>query len=155
MNKLKVRRLLETAKLPYRAHADDTGYDICATQVVDTNMQVIVHTGISVQPESGYYVEVVPRSSISKKRLQLANSLGIIDAGYTGEIILVFNKLPLVDYLGHVYMPPSDPFNHGVTEGEKIAQLIIRRREDVEIVEVNGLEETKRSDAGFGSTGVK
>ena len=78
---IKVQRITKTAKMPTRAHDTDTGYDIYADSVEfdPATAQLKVHTGIAVQPDSGYYVEIFPRSSVSKNFLQLANSVGIID----------------------------------------------------------------------------
>ena len=157
MNKLKVKRLSDTARLPIRAFDTDSGWDVFSDRVQYTMSQVKVFTGIAVQPEEGYYVEVVPRSSISKKKLQLANSIGIIDYAYRGEIILVFNKVPLVDYSGCCSVPVNSGSyiyqEYEIKDFEKIAQLIVRKREDVEIVEVEKLDVTARNDGGFGSTG--
>ncbi len=156
MNKLKVKRLSDTAKLPERAHSDDSGYDIFADKVQHSLTQIKVFTGIALQPEEGYYTEVVPRSSISKKKLQLANSFGVIDYAYRGEVILVFNKMPFVNYAGECTVPitpgTSTYPDYDIKEGEKIAQLIVRKREDVEIVEAASLDVTARNDGSFGST---
>jgi dUTP pyrophosphatase len=149
--KLKVKRLTPSAKLPTKAYDTDSGYDIYAQTVVDMEdngiPQFKVFTGIAVQPESGYYTEVVPRSSINKKYLQLANSVGIIDETYTGEIILHFNKLFIPDL-------QSFPVDQTIKFGEKIAQLIIRKRYEAEIEEVSELTDTQRGSKGFGSSGV-
>jgi dUTP pyrophosphatase len=145
MAKIKVKRVRPNAKLPHRTYHSDAGYDVFASFVTETDTQVEVQLGIAVQPEEGYYIEVVPRSSISKKRLQLANSVGIIDPTYRGEIIMVFNKI----------FHESGFFegDFSVKIGEKIGQLIIRKQELVEFEEVKELDETVRGHLGFGSTG--
>lgn len=152
---IKIQRITKTAKIPTRAHDTDTGYDLYADSVEfqASPPQIKVHTGIAVQPESGYYVEVYPRSSVHKKYLQLANSVAIIDEGYTGEIILNFNLVPSGEILFYDeykvgYAPESD-----VKVGEKIAQLVVRKRIDADFIEVSFLDNTLRGDGGFGSTG--
>ena len=148
---IKIQRITPTAKIPTRAHDTDTGYDLYADSIKFGlhNNQIIVHTGIAVQPDTGYYVEVFPRSSVAKKYAQLANSVGIIDESYTGEIILVFNGIPEYEASdGKFY---SKHFEIAV--GEKIAQLVVRKRIDADFIEVSYLDNTIRGDGGFGSTG--
>lgn len=151
MVNIKIQKITPTAKIPTRAHPTDTGYDLFVDRVEFGlhNNQLVVYTGIAVQPEPGYYVEIFPRSSISKKYAQLANSVGIIDESYTGEIILVFNGIPeqqLSD--GKLYS------NHfGIAVGEKIAQMVVRQRLDADFLEVNYLDNTVRGSGSFGSTG--
>lgn len=141
MPKFKVKRLTSTARLPERTHDTDTGYDLFADRVETTGKLVTVYTGIAIQPEQGFYCEVVPRSSISKKYMSLANSVGVIDYSYRGEIILKFYR--------HI----DEFLATNVEVGEKIAQLIVRWRFDAEWEEVDNLDETARGAGGFGSTG--
>ena len=148
---IKIQRITKTAKIPTKAHDTDTGYDLYADSIKFGlhNNQIIVHTGIAVQPAPGYYVEVFPRSSVSKKYAQLANSVGIIDESYTGEIILVFNGIPEYEASdGKFY---SKHFE--IVVGEKIAQLVVRQRIDADFIEVSYLDNTVRGYGGFGSTG--
>ena len=87
--KIKVSLLDERAVVPERAHNTDTGYDLVFTGVHKIIGDVIFfQTGLSLEPPSGYYFEVVPRSSISKLPLDMANAVGIIDESYRGEIIV-------------------------------------------------------------------
>jgi dUTP pyrophosphatase len=139
MIRFKVKRLSHTAKLPERAHSNDTGYDIIADRVEETAEMIKVYTGIAIQPEPGYWARIVPRSSIFKKKLILANSPATIDEPYTGEIILNFYKL-------NASVP--------IKQGEKCAQLEVCERIDAVMVEVPELDETERGDGGFGSTGA-
>lgn len=153
---IKIQRITPTAKIPTRAYDTDTGYDLYADRV-EFNVnppQLKVHTGIAIQPESGYYVEIYPRSSVSRKFIQLANSVGIIDESYTGEIVLNFNMLP-----SGVRRQPIDDFKLDypttaqVLIGEKIAQMVVRKRIDADFIEVSYLDNTMRGKGGFGSTG--
>lgn len=81
--KLKIRKLHSNAEIPKKAHADDVGFDLVAVECVVVNEKdhgyIEYRFGISVQPSPGFYCEIVPRSSISKTGLWLANSLGVID----------------------------------------------------------------------------
>jgi len=149
---IKVKRLSETAKLPEKTNANDTGYDIFVDIVEERppHNQVIIHTGIAIQPESGYYVEVYPRSSVYRKHMQLANSVAIIDESYTGEIVLIFNKIPTYSQADS---SPSLGYWSEVRVGEKIAQMVVRKRIDADFIEVSYLDNTARGDGGFGSTG--
>ena len=152
---IKIQRITPTAKIPTRAHDTDTGYDLYADRVeyTDCPPQIKVHTGIAVQPEPGYYVEVYPRSSVHKKYLQLANSVAIIDESYTGEIILNFNLVPSGEVLFYDTYKVGYSTESDVKVGEKIAQMVVRKRIDADFIEVSYLDNTVRGDGGFGSTG--
>lgn len=146
MPKFKVKRLTSTAQLPHRTHDTDTGWDVFADKVEQiinigdkkTPCNILrVHTGLAIQPTDGFCLEVVPRSSVFRKGLILANSPAQIDQDYRGEIIL------------HFYNPQDST----IEVGEKIAQLIVRWRFDAEWEEVAELDTTVRGAGGFGSTG--
>lgn len=139
--KLKVRKLSPDAQLPKRAHATDVGFDVFATKIEHLGNKVKVFTGISIQPEPGYYVELFSRSSVHKHGLVLANSVGIIDPGYTGELIFIFFK-------------QGEGAGESLQIGERIGQLIVRKQIAVELQEVDVLLETDRGEGGYGSTGV-
>lgn len=130
----------EQIKLPYHAIEGDVGIDLTAHSYVkkigeNTHMY---DTGIAVKPPHGYYVEVMPRSSITKTGYMLTNSIGIIDPGYTGSIKIVLTKIDDT-------MPDLEtPFT--------ICQLILRKSYQIIPMKVASLEETKRGDKGFGST---
>ena len=95
-------------------------------------------TGISVQPPEGYYIEAGPRSSCSNYGLILSNSVGIIDPDYRGTIKARFKWI-------------KGTAKYEV--GDKIIQLILRRKYDFEFEQVDDLDETDRGDKGFGSSG--
>jgi dUTP pyrophosphatase len=140
--KLKVKKLTPGAHLPIKAHATDAGFDLTAISEIVANEKdhgyLEYGTGIAVTPEKGYYCQVVPRSSVSKTGLWLANSIGIIDPDYTGEIKIRFK-----------WVPGTKRYNIG----DKIAQLIVLPLPQVELEEVNELQQTDRGSDGFGSTG--
>jgi dUTP pyrophosphatase len=137
---IKIQRITKTAKLPTRSYSADTGYDIYVDSYEfdnETNI-LTIYTGIAIQPDPGFYCEVFPRSSVYKHNMSLANSVGVIDENYTGQIILKF----------YYHKFPPD-----VVVGEKIAQLVVRQRIDANFIEVSYLDNTIRGDGGFGSTG--
>tara|TARA_Y100001937_G_C7023310_1_gene286506 strand:+ start:174 stop:689 length:516 start_codon:yes stop_codon:yes gene_type:complete len=168
--KVKVKLLSEKAVLPSRAHKTDTGYDLKFTEVHKVSGDVIFfRTGISLQPSKGYYFEVVPRSSISKLPLSMANSIGIIDESYTGEIII-----PVRVHHGQMgFSPKSTSYPNGLVEAfgvrpqtmlslaglilEKkpcLFQAILRKRLSCDF-QLEELDNTDRGDGGFGSTDGK
>lgn len=138
---IKIKKLHQDARLPQKMNFGDVGYDIWATEVVEKENKnyIEVKTGISVQPSAGFYCEIFPRSSIYKKGLLLANSVGVIDNQYTGEIKLIFYKIT-----------PSAT----LVPGDRVAQLVAKKFFVPHIIEVDSLTKTSRGDDGFGSTGV-
>jgi dUTP pyrophosphatase len=138
---IKVLKLESAAVLPSRAHASDIGYDLTAININKRleNGVILYGTGLSVSPPDGWYTEIVPRSSLSKTGHIIANSVGVIDPHYTGELLIAVIKID-------VNSPPLElPFCK--------FQLIIRKSETVEIEEVQSLSDTDRGSGGFGSTG--
>lgn len=145
MARIRIKKLRANSILPTKAFDTDVGYDLYASTIKHDFLhgQIVIGTGVAIQPESGYYVELMPRSSIHKYKLQLANSIGVIDPTYTGELILVF------DYLGEGKLIDI------LSEGDRVAQLVVRKQHTAEFEEVKELSMTLREDGGFGSTGVK
>jgi dUTP pyrophosphatase len=153
MPTITVKKLRSDAVLPTKAHDSDIGYDLTLVSldslVVNSfhgglsNPETFMYdTGIAVQPESGYYVEVVPRSSLAKSGFILANSVGIIDPDYRGSIKVALMKIDI-----NTKELPL-PF--------KGLQLIVRKVESTNIVETSGeLTQTQRNDGGFGSTNFR
>lgn len=141
---LKVQRHGADVPLPRRAHADDAGFDLTAWRVEGRRPRVFAFdTGISVQPSAGFYCEVVPRSSIVKSDFLMANSVGIIDPGYRGRIVVMLR-----------YMADDDGAAAAqALLGSRIAQLLVRRLEPCVVRAVATLEDTERGSGGFGSTG--
>ena len=95
-------------------------------------------TGIKVSPPFGWYFDLVPRSSIIKSGYMMANSFGVIDRGYTGNILVPLIKI--------------DPLAPDLELPKKIVQLIPRPIINLQVIEVASLENTLRSDGGFGSS---
>ena len=137
----------EAVRHPQRAYPDDAGWDLFAHDYYRLGSGVFVfRTGWSVRVPSGYYVEVVPRSGIANTHFMLANSMGIIDPGYTGEV-----RVPLryLRWLGGRRAAKR-------MLGSRIAQMIVRHHIRSEVS--TGLDwttETLRGPNGFGSTGER
>ena len=130
--------------LPTRDHPSDAGLDLTAMAVENLRPRVYAFdTGISVQISEGFYCEVAARSSIVKTDFMLANGVGIIDPDYRGRIRVVLR------YLGESGGAEAAQ----ALVGNRVAQLIVRRREAVRVEAAHRLEETGRGAGGFGSTG--
>jgi dUTP pyrophosphatase len=138
---LKFKKLNDTAIIPSYAKPGDAGLDLVATEVLEESMQQIKYgTGIAVEIPEGYVGLLFPRSSVSKTNLSLANSVGVIDSGYRGQIMCVFNKV-------------NNPMLSSYNVGDKIAQLVIVACPQFIVKEVTELSDTERGEGGFGSTG--
>ena len=130
--------------IPKKGHKSDAGIDLTAMAVEQKRPDIFFFdTGISIHVSTGYYVEIVPRSSIIKTDFLFANSVGIIDPDYRGHIFIPFR------YLGS---------NDGMQAAKKllhlrIAQMLVRKLETCRVEAVDSLQETIRGENGFGSTG--
>lgn len=103
--------------------------------------RAIVKTGLFMALPTGYEAQVRPRSGLAaKKGITVLNDPGTIDADYRGEIGVILVNLSNEDF--------------EVKDGERIAQLVIAKHEQIEWVRVSELNETDRGTGGFGSTGV-
>lgn len=140
--KLGVKKLHKNAVIPARAKQGDAGLDLTAvsmTIVDDKGYGYIEYDiGISLEIEEGYVGLIYPRSSISNTGLWLANSVGVIDSGYRGPIRARFK-----------YVPDTEKYN----VGDRVAQLIIKKLEDVDIELLEELSTSERGEGGFGSSG--
>ena len=140
---LKIKRLDTGLPLPSYAHPGDAGLDLYAAEsrTLAPQERALVGTGIAVAIPDGYAGFVQPRSGLAITRgLSLVNSPGLIDAHYRGEIKVVL-----------INLDPTTPIE--IARGDKIAQLIVQRVENVTLLEVDQLDETRRGAGGFGSTG--
>jgi dUTP pyrophosphatase len=136
--RVNIKRLHENATIPFYAKESDAGMDLVITDIKgETEWDISYGFGISMEIPDGFMGLVFPRSSIRKTDLLLSNSVGVIDAGYRGEIQATFKKTG-----GAVYKI-----------GDRGAQLIIIPHPIVEWNEVNELNNTERGEGGFGSTG--
>jgi len=144
VTELLFRRLHPDAKLPAAAHPGDAGFDL--SSVVDAEIgpgeRAMIPTGVAVAIPEGHAGLVLPRSGLaSKQGLTLANSPGLIDAGYRGEITCAV-----------VNLDPSTPVK--ISGGDRIAQLVIVPIPVLEPGWADELPESRRGAGGFGSTGA-
>ena len=139
--KVKVKRLCEEAVLPSRAHESDAGFDLVAVSVDEDRKRGIVTygTGIAVEIPEGHVGLLFPRSSVYRHQLQLSNGVGVIDAGYRGEVMLKYR----------IVQPHIS--RYGI--GDRVGQLVVLELPKVSIEEVGELDVSDRGDGGFGSTG--
>jgi dUTP pyrophosphatase len=136
-------RLDPDLPLPDYAHAGDAGLDLYAREAATLPAgggRVLMPTGISIAIPVGWCGLVMPRSGLALKHgLSIVNAPGLIDAAYRGEI-----KAVLIN---------TDPTNdYHVARGDRVAQLVIQRVEQVEWQEVEALDGVDRG-GGFGHTG--
>ncbi|MDU1829544.1 dUTP diphosphatase [Anaerococcus sp.] len=108
--------------------------------VIEPKKTVKIDTGIKVQIPEGYFGAIYPRSSTGvKKKIMLANTVGIIDSDYRGEIM--------------IYLYNYGEEEQTIENGDRIAQLIVQPYKQFEIEVVDSLDDTDRGEGGFGSTG--
>lgn len=140
-----IKRLDPSVELPVYAYDGDAGLDLRANETVDIAPfeRVLVSTGLAIALPDGYAGFVQPRSGMALKRgLTIANTPGLIDAHYRGELkVIVVN----IDAQETIH----------IERGERIAQLVIQQVPVVHLIEVDELDETDRGCGGFGSSGSK
>ncbi len=137
--------MLDTeVEAPARRHAGDAGYDLtarCATRLEPGGGRALVPTGIAIAIPDGYAGFVQPRSGLALRHgVTCLNTPGLIDAGYRDEISVLL-----------VNLDPATPFD--VERGDRIAQLVIQRVEEVAWEPVDSLDDSTRGTGGWGSTG--
>ncbi|MRJ77696.1 dUTP diphosphatase [Aeromicrobium sp. SMF47] len=143
MFEVTVTRLDPGVPLPAYAHPGDAGADLVTTVDVELGPgeRALVPTGIALALPEGLAAFVHPRSGLALRLgLSIVNTPGTIDAGYRGEI-----KVLLVNH------DPAQPIR--LSRGDRIAQLVIQRVEQVTFAEVDALPESVRGSGGYGSTG--
>lgn len=141
--KLQIRLLDPGLLPPTYAHAGDAGLDLVAAVAVTLKPgeRALVPTGVAVAIPSGYAGLVLPRSGRAlREGLGLANSPGLIDSGYRGELKVVLINLDI-----------EEPIY--INRGDKIAQLVVQRIGSVELEVTDELPPTERGAGGFGSSG--
>lgn len=131
--------------LPAYATALSAGMDLRANLDEPVELlplqRALIPTGLYMALPAGYEAQVRPRSGLAiKKGVTVLNSPGTIDADYRGEVCVILVNLS------------NEPFT--VTDGERIAQMVIARHEQVEWCETDLLSDTERGAGGFGHTGV-
>lgn len=132
--------------LPAYATRQSAGLDLRANLsepiVLHPLERALIPTGLHIALPDGYEAQVRPRSGLALKHgITVLNTPGTIDADYRGEL-----KVLLVNF-------SNDDFV--VNDGERIAQMVVARYEQVQFETVSVLDETERGEGGYGHTGVK
>lgn len=142
--KVRIKKLNNNAVMPSKAHATDAGFDLyCTSKEIDwTKRQIVCHTGLAFEIPEGHVGLIFPRSSVSNKPLMMANSVGVVDSCYRGEVTAKFN----------ITDTRQSAFSH-YQEGDRIAQMIIIPYPEIEFEETDSLSDSDRGTGGYGSTG--
>ena len=141
MTVIYVKRLDCDSSIPRYAHHGDSGLDLYSSEeiTIEPGASALVRTGIAVALPAGTEGQIRPLSGLAHKwSVTVLNGPGTIDEGYRGEIGVLL-------------------INHGrrrycVKRGARVAQLVVQRKVEVDVVEVESLGSTSRGDRGFGST---
>lgn len=143
---VKIKKLRQEAVIPVYGSEEAAGADLYACEggevSVEPHQTVMIHTGLAVEIPKGYAGLVFARSGVASKRgLAPANKVGVVDSDYRGELMVALH-------------------NHSeetavVGDGERIAQLVIVPYLTAVFEEAEELEDTRRGEGGFGSTGRK
>ena len=144
--KLFIKPHNETARKFYQSHGHfhdgDAGLDLYVLENIlfEPGETKAIKLGISCEPKDGKAYYLFPRSSISKTPLRMANSIGLIDGGYRGEIMAMCDNIKSETYTAE--------------KGQRLFQLVATDSSPIHFELVEELELTTRGTGGFGSTGV-
>jgi len=142
--RLEIKRLDNDARLPAYAKPGDAGLDLSSAVDVEVGPgeRAMVPTGVSVAIPEGHAGLVLPRSGLaSRQGLTLANSPGLIDAGYRGEVTCAVVNLDRERTVG-------------IRRGDRIAQLVVVAVPPMEPAWMEALPASERGEGGFGSSGA-
>ena len=133
-------------KLPEYATSMRAGFDLRANLEESVTLKagdrMLIGTGLFIALEPGYEAQVRPRSGLAlKKGITVLNAPGTVDADYRGEIGVILYNASKEDFV--------------IEPGERIAQMVIAKYEQISWEQVEVLDETERGDGGYGHTGVK
>lgn len=140
---IKIKKLYEDSIIPTRGSEYAAGYDLYAHEgaTIKPHETAKIGTGVAIQPPKDTFGAVFARSGLAAKQgLRPANCVGVCDYDYTGEYIVALHN--------------DSNEERAIEAGERIGQVVFIPYINVSFIEVNELEETKRGDGGFGSTGV-
>lgn len=132
--------------LPAYATQQSAGLDLRANLdesiVLRPMERRLVPTGLRIALPEGYEAQVRPRSGLALKHgITVLNTPGTIDADYRGEVMVLLVNFSQEDFI--------------INDGERIAQLVVARYEQADLLSVEELDETERGAGGYGHTGVK
>lgn len=139
---IKIKKIHPNAEVPKRATPESAGFDLrCIDDcTIGPDKHLAVHTGLAFEIPSGHAMLIYPRSGLAKNHgITLSNAVGVVDSDYRGEIIVLLHN--------------TAGYEVSFNAGDRIAQAIIHKLPDIELVECMELSETDRGRGGFGSTG--
>ncbi|HKV40345.1 MAG TPA: dUTP diphosphatase [Blastocatellia bacterium] len=141
---LRIKRLDEGVSIPKYQHEGDAGLDLASRVdlILQPRQRAMIPTGLALAIPKGCAGFVLPRSGLAARNgIAMVNAPGLIDSGYRGEVTIVL-----------INTDEKEPFT--IRRGDRIAQLVVQRIENVSPVAVDDLDSTPRGAGGFGSTGV-
>ena len=138
--KIKIKKLISEATLPQIGRAGDAAMDLvaCKDCLLARGEKVLIATGIAMVIPAGFWGNIRDRSGLAAKH-GLHTIAGVIDPNYRGEILVAMVNLGTEAYQ--------------IKAGDRIAQMLIQKFEDIEIEESDDLEASNRGEQGFGSSG--
>jgi dUTP pyrophosphatase len=145
MLKIKIRKTVETAKLPQKMTPNSSGYDIFANVRDNVAIQpqeaALISAGFSLEIPLGYEAQIRPRSGLAlKNKISILNTPGTIDADFRGEVQIILFNFGKKEFI--------------ITPHMRIAQMIFTKVEEAVFEEQDQLSESQRDAGGFGHTGV-
>lgn len=177
-----IKRLSDEAVIPQYAHANDSGFDLIATEdvVIEPGATVKIPTGLAFQIPPGFELQIRPRSGITLKT-KLRVQLGTVDSGFAGEVAVIVDNIgekslsydahcdvwnvrhnfrPLLLKGERAQITVDDWYyvqenTYLVRKGDRIAQGVIAPVASAVFTEVDSLGDSDRGANGFGSTGIK
>ena len=143
---MNIKIINKSHPLPSFATKQSAGMDLRANLespiVLKPMQRMLVHTGLFMALPIGYEAQIRPRSGLALKHgITVLNSPGTIDADYRGELMVLLINLSDADFT--------------ISDGERIAQMVVTRHEQPTLELVDALDETERGTGGYGHTGVK
>lgn len=155
---IRLKRLSNEAVIPQRMTEGSAGFDMTASSMeYDSILDCyIYHTDIAVEIPKGYVGLTFPRSSNRRTEAYLANSVGVIDSDYRGEIIFCYKLRTSAKINKDISAIEREWYGTGApySKGDRIGQLVIVPIPDVTFKEVSELSNTDRGQGGYGSTGI-
>lgn len=141
---LGVKKLYEDSRMPAFAHPGDAGADVFSHEdtVIKAGSFGLVKTGVAFETPEGYEIQVRSKSGIALKNgVFVLNSPGTVEYTYKGELGVILCNISNEDFV--------------INKGSKVAQIVVKRTEEVELKETFVLSESVRGTDGFGSTGLE
>jgi dUTP pyrophosphatase len=138
---IRIKLTNENAKVPSKTSPDEAGYDLYSSEdcIIKPMERRLVKTGVSLAIPYGYYGHISDRSGMALKKG--AHCLGkIVDPTYRGEIGVIILNTDMFESIK-------------IQKGDRMAQVIFKKYENVEFIQEAALDKTERDEKGFGSSG--